>query len=337
MKKETKQNIKQKVIDKPVTNIKSTIKQKQNRLISYLAFLLLLFLLVSFMVPVYYVPLFKKISTRYGLTSNITKKLTLFDLALNSLGIETSNMSAAFQKQDIEYGHDVFYTSRFSLDGKNRLINAKETYYHEYEKTKKRPAEIAGIYKDSTDINIPEIDGNLRGIRALPKGDFRDDNFDLNYKKNDIAGNLGGKRRHVRGSFDRSGENVENQSGAEKHEPLPDFAASIYVQDETEEAQTLNNSRMVKPIVEGEPFSVARSQNVIAKLVGDSSFTDTFAALKNFGGYGGALGYYIKDDLPKEGLFDFFGNSGRDAFTSYFYSHAAIDRKYIESSKHLSR
>ena len=342
-------NIKPAVINiKPAVNIRPAAKQErtsQNKFFLVLAFVFLAALLISFMVPVYYVPLFKNISERYGLSSDIARKLTLLDLALNTFGIETPNMDAAFKKQDIEYEPDVFYTSRFESDGSRRLINAKETYYHEYERTKKRPPEIAGIYQDKTAVKTPEIDGDLKGVRALPKGDFdKDDGFtDFSYKqatattesKDEI---MGSKRRQVRGSFDRQGQNAAQgqANNAKKHEPLPDFAASIYDQKGIGETQTLNNSRMVKPIVSGQDFVVVKPESVIAKLVGDSSFTDTFSALRNFGGYDGVLGYYVKDTLPKSGLFDFLGLSGKDVFTSYFYSYAAVGRKYMESSKHLA-
>ena len=343
---------KAKPIVKPVNKQLLEQEQKsQNKFFLVMSFVFLFALLVSFMVPVYYVPLFKNISSRYGLSADITRKLTLLDLALNSFGIETPNMAAAFKKHDIEYEPDVFYTSRFFETGTNsRLINAKETYYHEYERTKKRPAEIAGIYQDKTAVNTPEIDGDLKGVRALPEDDYwdnfgDDDSFtDFSYKKasattaskDDV---MGSKRRQVRGSFDRQGSGAQitqGQEGAKKHEPLPDFASSIYDQNEEEETQTLQNSRMVKPIVSGQDFTVIKPEGGISKLVGDSSFTDTFAALSNFGIGGGALGYYVKDDLPKAGLFNFFGDTGKEMFSSYFYSHAAVGRKYVESSKHFA-
>ena len=334
---------KAKPIKRSVNKYEQEQKQKsQNRFFLVMSFIFLLALLVSFMVPVYYVPLFKNISSRYGLSADITRKLTLLDLALNSLGIETPNMAAAFKKHNVEYEPDVFYTSRFSETGANsRLINAKETYYHEYERTKKRPAEIAGIYQDKTAVNTPEIDGDLKGIRALPKDDyFDDDSFtDFSYKESTVTtvNNdevMGSKRRQVRGSFDRQEQGQTDSSN--KHEPLPDFTSSIYNSGEKGETQTLENSRMIKPVVSGEQFSVVKPENIISKLVGDSSFTDTFASLTNFGGYNGALGYYVKDDLPKKGFIDFFGNTGQDLFSAYFYSYEAVGRKYLESSKHLA-
>ena len=135
---------------KPIVNIKPVKNREnksQNRFFLVMSFVFLSALLISFMVPVYYVPLFKNIASKYGLPDSITSKLTLLDLALNSLGIETPNMAAAFKKHDIKYEPDVFYTSRFSETGSGgRLINAKETYYHEYERTKKRPVEIRCLH-----------------------------------------------------------------------------------------------------------------------------------------------------------------------------------------------
>lgn len=351
---------KAKVNRKPVSKEEQEREQKrQNRFFLFMSFLFLLALLISFMVPVYYVPLFNNIASKYGLSIDITRKLTLLDLALNSFGIETPNMVAAFKQQNVEYEPDVFYISRFFETGTgNRLINAKETYYHEYERTHKRPAEIAGIYQNKTAVSTPEISGNLKGVRALPKNNYFDDfgsfnnddgSTDFSYKKATATTAsqdevMGSKRRKVRGSFDREnglqGQSARGSQGQEssskKPEPLPDFASSVYDKEVDSETQTLENSRMVKPVVSGEEFSVTKPEGAIAKLVGDSSFTDSLASLSNFGGYEGVLGYYIKDDLPKKGLFDFFGETGQEVFSSYFYSHAAVGRKYLESSKHLS-
>ncbi len=322
-----------------------------------MSFLFLFALIISLTVPVYYVPLFKNISTRYGLSTDIARKLTLLDLALNSFGIETPNMASVYRKQQIEYEPDMFYATRFNADGLNvgssRLINAKETYYHEYERTRKRPAEIAGIYKDGTTAKVPEISGKLKGVRALPKGNFDDSSglggdegfTDFTYKKATATTKnkeevMGSSHRQVRGSFDRDDQTTqgagEKITASKKPEPLPDFASSVYNKDGGEEVQTLENSRMIKPVVSGQEFSVTKPENMIDQLIGDGSFTDTFAALRNFGGYDGALGYYVKDDLPTLHLIDFFGSTGQDVFSSYFYSHAAVGRKYIESSKHLS-
>ena len=291
-------------------------QKNQNRVILVLSFLFLLALFISLMVPVYYVPLFRNISARYGLSIDIARKLTLLDLALNSLGIETPNMASAFQKYQSEYEPDIFYTSRFNTTeaGANRLINAKETYYHEYERTHKRPAEIAGIYQNKTTVSVPEIDGDLKGVRALPKGeDFDifgdDDGFtDFSYKKATASTQsqdevMGSTRRQVRGSFDRDGQRGGQGAGGQtnaskKPEPLPDFASSVYKQDGEGEVQTLENSRMIKPVVSGQDFSVVKPDGIVSQLVGDSSFTDTFAALRNFGGFDGTLGYYVKDDQP---------------------------------------
>lgn len=330
--------------------VKKQEQKKFNKLFLFLCFASLGALFVSFMVPVYYVPLFNSISARYGLSVDIARRLTLLDLALDSLGVETPNMASAFKQQKIDYQPEIFITSRFNTDGASHLINVKETYYHEYERTHKRPAEVAGIYKDKTAVNTPEIDGDLSGVRALPKGDFLttdDDGFtDFSYKKATATTSnkeevMGSKRRQVRGSFDRQDQGVVvngGRSSNKKPEPLPDFVSSIYnPTGRGEEVQTLENSRMIKPVVSGEPFSVVKPEGVISKLVGDSSFTDTFSVLRNFGGnIGGSLGYYVKDDLPKFGTIDFMGISGRDVFKSYFYSHAAVSRRYGESSKHLS-
>ncbi len=331
----------------PSGNITPAAKQEQkgqNKIFLGLSLLLLLVLLISMMIPVYYVPLFNNISAKYGLSVDVSRKLNLLDLALSSFGIETPNVAAAFKKYKFEYEPDVFYSSRFNVNSKSRLINAKETYYHEYERTHKRPPEIAGIYQNGKEANTPVIDGDLKGVRALPKdssADFGDNSFTgFSYKNGAVSPSIrdeimGSTRRKVRGSFDKSGQDGDDKKS--KREPLPDFASSIYSQDAKEgETQTLENSRMVKPLVQKEEFVVINPDNVISKLIGDKSFTDTFAAMTNFGGYGGALGYYVKDNLPQFNMLDFFKSSGKQVFTSYLYSHAAVGREYVESAKYLA-
>lgn len=354
MKDKAKPNVKPAVNIKPAANIRPAMKQEskgQNRLILFLSFLFLSALFVSFIVPVYYVPLFSNIASKYGLSVDISRKLTLLDLALSSLGIETPNMASAFKQQEVIYEPEVFLVSKFDMDGSSHLINAKETYYHEYERTRKRPAEVAGIYNDGKSAGAPRIDGDLRGVRALPEDNyFDDDNFGddsgftkFGYKRaTATTANsdevMGSKRRQVRGNFDRQTQGSQGgQAGnSKKPEPLPDFASSIYDKDEKGETQTLENSRMVKPVVSGQSFSVLRTEHVVSQLMGDSSFMNIFSPLKNFGGYNGVLGYYIKDDLPTEDLFNMFGNTGKEMFSSYFYSNAAVGRKYDESSKQLA-
>ncbi len=336
---------------KPIVNIKPVKNQEnknQNKFFLVMSFIFLGALLVSFVTPVYYVPLFSNISLKYGLSGDIARKLTLLDLALSSLGIETPNMAIAFKKQSVDYQPDVFYTSRFNTDNSNRLINAKKTYYYEYERTRKRPDEIAGIYQDGKAVNTPEIDGELKGVRALPKDDYfddfsKDDGFtDFTYKKATATTAsqdevMGSKRRQVRGSFDRDNQGQAGQSQtSSKPEPLPDFAYSVYSSGDEVETQILENSRMIKPIIAGELFSVVKSDGVTDKIIRNRSFTESFASLNYFGGYDGNMGFYVKDNMPIARLIDFFGSSGQDVFSSYFYSNAAVGKKYLESSKHLS-
>ncbi len=337
--------------ERKVVNLWAKMKEKsQKRLFLGLGLLFLLALFISFSVPVYYVPLFNNISSRFGLPSDVSRKLTLLDLALSSLGIETQNMTEAFKKQKIVDETNPFYTAYYELPAGSRLINAKETYYHEFERTRRRPTEVAGVYQDGKSAKTPEIGDTVKGVRALPDSssltsadiDGVDDGYtDFSYKRATARTNskdeiLGNSKRQVRGAYDNEGTTVGNQSRP-KHEDLPDFASTIYNpatgQNET---LTLSNSRMMKPLVIGEPFTVAKSENVITRLVGDSSFTDSFSFLGNFGGAKGSLGYYVKDDWDKVNPFNFFGSSGEDMFLSYFYSYAAIGRKYLESSKHLS-
>jgi len=353
MKEQTKPQI------KPAVSIKPANKQEhkgQKKLILFLSLLFLGALFVSFVTPVYYVPLFSNISSKYGLSVDIARKLTLLDLALNSLGVETNNMKNAFKKHDVVYEPEILLTSRFDMGGgsNERLINAKQTYYHEYERTHKRPAEVAGIYKDDKEANTPEIDGDLKGVRALPKDDYFDDDFtDFKYKGKGKGTNtatgikdeiMGSKRRQVRGSFDKAdtyaqssdGQGPDGNTKPSKPEPLPDFASSIYDDDGKEVTQTLENSRIVKPVVSGPEFTVKKKDDIVNALVADSNFTSMLSPIGSFGVHNKVLGFYVKDDLPKLDLLNFYGLSGQDAFVSYFYSHAAVTRKYDESTKHLS-
>ncbi len=333
---------------KLAVNLWEKMKEKNRKrwlLVFGLLFLLALF--VSFSVPVYYVPLFNNISAKYGLPSDVSRKLTLLDLSLSSLGIETQNMTEAFKKQKIVDDINPFYTAYYEPPAGRRLINAKETYYHEFERTRRRPAEVAGVYKDGKSAETPEIGDTVKGVRALPDSSsltnadiegegLASGNTDFSSKNSTVRTNSkdeisGSSKRQVRGAYDNDG------SGRPKHEYLPDFASTIYdAANGQEEPLTLNNSRMVQPVVNGAPFTVSKSEDTISKLIDGSSFVDNLVLSSNFGNAGGSLGYYVTDDLPKDKFFNVFGLSGKDALISYFYSYAAIGRKYLESSKHFA-
>ncbi len=315
-----------------------TKQQSQKKLYLGLVLLLILAMFITIAVPVSYVPLLSNIASKFGLSASVARKLTLLDLALSSVGVETKNMQETFKKQEIVNEPQMFLSSIFEPQTE-RLLNAREMYYNEYEKTRRRPSEIAGIYQDGKEADTPEISGELKGVRALPSGDYLSSSQgfeDGSYYGADAgksAVNKGrGTRRQARSSYDK-----QDKEQIVSKEALPDFVSSVY--DTTSQAQSrtidLNNSRIVKPVFSGSPFKVDKTESSVSKLIGASAFAKTFGSLRSFGGRE-VLGYYVADELPKGELFDFFGTSGQDAFNSYFYSHAAVGRKYRESAKHLS-
>ena len=362
-------NKKEEKQERKAINLWARMKQQSEKRWSLaLGLLFLLALLISISVPVYYVPLFNNISAKYGLPSDIARKLTLLDLSLSSLGVETKNMKDAFKKQKMEDESSPFYTAYYQEPEGSRLINAKETYYHEFERTRRRPAEVAGVYQDGKTVGTPEISDTVKGVRSLPKGSTIDDMDYTGYSGGKSSGKagqakkigagddgytdfsykdstattaskdevLGSSKRQVRGAYDNRGERIIAGQARPKHADMPDFASTIYNSNGQEETLTLKNSPIQKPLVIGEPFTVVKTENSISQLVGDSSFVDTFSTLSNFGVTQGVLGHYVQDDWNKADLFDLFGISGRDMFLSYFYSYAGVKRKYLESAKHLS-
>lgn len=157
----------------------STRKETQNKRNLILPFLLVLLIFAAIAVPVSYIPILNNIATRFGLPQEITRQLTLTDLALNSLGIETDAMKEAFKQGDSTAGPaDPAFYSRFEPE-MSHLINARETYFYEFERTRRRPDEISGIYKDGKEVSTPNLkQGQVAGVRSLPKEDkMQDDSY----------------------------------------------------------------------------------------------------------------------------------------------------------------
>ena len=154
-------------------------KENQKKISLILAFLLVFIVFAAIAVPVSYIPFLNNIAQSFGLPTAITRQLTLIDLALNSLGVETDSMKVAFKQNDITAGpmNPVLY-SRFEPEI-SHLIDARETYFYEYERTHRRPEEIAGIYKDGKEVNTPNLkQGQVGGVRSLPKeAEIKDDTF----------------------------------------------------------------------------------------------------------------------------------------------------------------
>ena len=307
-------------------------QKSQKRFFLVMSLLFLAALLISMLSPVYYVPLFKNIAIKYGLSVDIAKQLTLFDLALSSLGVETENMARAFQKYKVEYEPDIFLSSRASTEGS--LIDFDKIYqgpeYADDIQSKKQNA-AGGIVEA----------GRTATARAINRSNLKDNDriSDLNSGKYteyiDVDDELtGSKRRQVRGSFDIQDEGPIDVEALAVSRAYPDDNRPSYSEEVAR--KTEEEFPTVKPVIIGETPNFAKPERRIAELVGDSSFTDTFSSLRNFGGHEGILGYYIKDDMPVPGFFHLFGTAGEDAFLAYFYSHAAARRKYIESAKHFS-
>lgn len=341
-------------------------QENQKRISLVLAFLLVFIVFAAIAVPVSYIPFLNNIANKFGLPTAITRQLTLLDLALSSLGVETAAMKAAFaQREIVEEPADSIFYSRFEAGG-SRLINAREAYYHEFERTRRRPDEISGIYKDGKTVDAPDLaQGQVGGVRSLPEEDYLSDDISgtnqgsafkdgsntgssfgvksagESYTVDTAAGGAQADARKARQSIDKE-EDKDTKSS------MPGFVSSVYANNGASkggnQGQTstqtvdINNSRMIKPVLKGSTFGVSRKETPLETFVGNSDFSKNLSNLRSFGGHD-VLGFYIADDPPKNtgrGTFQKFGTSGEDAINSYFYSHVAVGRKYRTSAKYLA-
>lgn len=331
--------------------------QNQKKLFLGLALVFVIVVIIAIAVPVSHVPLLNNIAKKFGLSQDIAKQLTLVDLAFSSFGVETNNMKKAFQKVDISYEPQVFLASRYETQDK-RLLDARQMYYNEFEYTRKRPAEIAGIYQDGKEADIPEIAEDTVGTRAVPEENYLAEtpSFGGGTTRGvsngtvNVNGAEGQSGRKARQASDRD----EAKRAAEQkiNEALPQFANSIYdkkptgadlSKDKQEQALTdtldLNNSRIIQPILQGSVVGVGKKTSPIESIMSAGAVSHVLGTPGTFGGHG-ALGYYIADDLPKaQGrLLDYyyFGSSGYEAAGAYYYTYAAVSRRYKESAKYLA-
>ena len=331
--------------------------QNQKKLFLGLALVFVIVVIIAIAVPVSHVPLLNNIAKKFGLSQDIAKQLTLVDLAFSSFGVETTNMKKAFQKVDISYEPQVFLASRYETQDK-RLLDARQMYYNEFEYTRKRPAEIAGIYQDGKEADIPEIAEDTVGTRAVPEENYLAETPSFG---GGTARGVSNGTVNVKGAEGQSGRKARQASdrdaakrAAEQkiNEALPQFANSIYdkkptgadlSKDKQEQALTetldLNNSRMIQPILQGSVVGVGKKTSPIESIMSAGAVSHVLGTPGTFGGHG-ALGYYIADDLPKaQGrLLDYyyFGSSGYEAAGAYYYTYAAVSRRYKESAKYLA-
>lgn len=368
--KQKEQTIKQEKIPAKKAFIKMQTskqeQQKQKRISLVLAFLLVFIVFAAIAVPVSYIPFLNNIAHKFGLPTAITRQLTLLDLALSSLGVETAAMKAAFaQKEIVEEPADPIFYSRFEAGG-SRLINAREAYYHEFERTRRRPDEISGIYKDGKTVDAPDLaQGQVGGVRSLPEEDYLSDdisgtNQGSSFKEGANTGSsfgvksagesytvdtaAGGAQADAR----KARQSIDKEEDKDTKSSMPGFVSSVYANNGASKSgnqgqtstQTvdINNSRMIKPVLKGSTFGVSRKETPLETFVGNSDFAKNLSNLRSFGGHD-VLGFYIADDAPKNtgrGTFQKFGTSGEDAINSYFYSHVAVGRKYRTSAKYLA-
>ena len=379
MKKQTGIKTAQKTAPKtaPVANMKARPdkqKQKQKSMTLALTFLLVFILFAAVAIPVSYVPGLKDIAHKFGLPDSITRKLTLIDLALSSLGVETSATKDAFKQSEIidSPENPLLYASYEPEI--SHLIDARKTYYYEYEKTRRRPDEISGIYQDGKDVAVPDLkQGQVGGVRSLPNEDYLNDDYnpsDEEYEggkagssrtrrsleKGSRGSSFRGESYTVDDSFGNTSEKRKKRSSFDKgaggsgDPAMPGFVSSVYAdnpspknnkKDEdpaTTETVDLNNSRMIKPVVNNPSFGVVKRETPIEEFVGNNDLTKNLNDWRSMGG-NEVLGYYVADDVTENvgrSILNKFGTSGKDMLNAYFYSHASLGRKYIESVKYLT-
>lgn len=148
-------------------------EQSQKKLYMALGVVFLLIFLAAFTVPVSYIPFLNNIAHSFGLPTEAARQLTLLDLSLNSLGVETSSMKAAFENKEIvdDPINPVLYT-RYEPET-SHLIDVRKSYYYEFQRTRRRPDEISGIYQDGKEVATPALpQGQVGGVRSLPNEDY---------------------------------------------------------------------------------------------------------------------------------------------------------------------
>ena len=202
----------------------NTRDNHQKKVSLVLAALLVIFVLSAVVIPVSYIPLLNNIAHNFGLSSSVTRQLTLLDLALDSLGVETERSREVFKQHEVNDAPSPILYSHYEPEV-SHLINARETYYHEFERTRRRPAEVAGIYKDGKEVSIPNLkQGKLSGVRSLPAENYLND--DSVYNSEDYESEAGASRSARRATEGLAG------SGKSSSFKLRPSNGTVYTEDE---------------------------------------------------------------------------------------------------------
>lgn len=280
---------------------KANLQRNKKQFVLGLIVLLFGGIVVATAMPMANIPLFSGLISRLNIPDEISRSLTLADLAAYSLGFSSDKITSAMGSNIYD---NVGGLSPFGAPSTNRLLNAREAYLEEYRKTGIRPDEIAGSFSDGAELSTPDVGrGFTRGTRSTPS--FNGDN-PYDYNEGFTTSEFG----------NMSSDDVSSSTSSNLNT-----------------AMTLSNSRMVKPTSE-QGFSVGGAGSVINRFM-EGSISRARGRLGSMGGFN-TMAQKVANSIGGRGQFNAFRTSGQDMAHAYFYSHTATTQGWKDGAKHLA-
>lgn len=294
---------------------KKTPFYKDKKGILAVILILLMFLLTAMTMPMSEIPLLGRMAHIFGLTDESMRNLTLSDFAAYTFGVEGGGRLASVRNGQYSVYESSGGLSPFGSQSSDRLLDAKQAYLKEFEKTGRWNASIAGS-ASGYDIDDPEGIGVSAGYGRAGA----------------VAPTIGGA------------EGADNY-GQPFVKPFSDvalddaYAAGNITKTDSSGRLILSGSdrsKFIKPSGEQGKIRSARS---------DENFM-YFQALDNkakklkggrLGAFGGinAITSRVRTNIGGSGQLNVFRNSGKDMGRVYYLSRMATSQKYNDVSKNL--
>lgn len=294
---------------------KKTPFYKDKKGILAVILILLMFLLTAMTMPMSEIPILGRMAHIFGLTDESMRNLTLSDFAAYTFGVEGGGRLASVRSGQYSVYESSGGLSPFGSQSSDRLLDAKQAYLKEFEKTGRYNNSIAGSASgynidDPEGIGVAAGYGRAGAVAPTIGGAEGADNYGQPFVKpfSDVALDEAYATGNIT-KTDSSGRLI--LSGSDR-------------------------SKFIKPSGEQGKIRSARS---------DENFM-YFQALDNkakklkggrLGAFGGinAITNRIRTNVGGGSQLRMFGGSGKDMGRVYYLSRMALSQKYNDVSKNL--
>lgn len=297
---------------------KKTPFYKDKRGILALVLILLMFLLTAITMPMSQIPILGRMGSIFGLTDESMRALTLSDFAAYTFGVEGGGRLASVRNAQYSVYDNSGGLSPFAKQSADRLLDAKQAYLKEFDKTGKWNA-VYGSASGRDDIADPEgigMGSSYYGSNAVAPS--------IDANTNAAAEGAYGQ------PFVPDGQDIALE------EAYADSSVTEIDENGKMVLRTSSRVNMILPRGSGGALKSARSDpdTMYFQALDDKSKKIKVGRLGAFGGLNARVARVGTNIGPGGGL-RYFGASGADMGRVYYLSSTAKSQKYNDVAKNV--